>query len=132
MNYILCLLQQPTGTLIRKVPLCQRRQNLPKPQVQHPGQMDADRRGEGLNHGHCRTYSAITLKALLNNTLKCAEMRQTLLAGENEKNNPEEREYLTSRQSCAADKQMNHRDHLLFLQLFVGQLSNCRQTFLYF
>lgn len=119
-------------TLISKVPLRQQRQNLPKPQVQHPGQTVADRRGEGLNNGHCRTNSTMTLKALLDNTLKCAEICQTLLVGENEKNNPEEGEYPKARESCTADKKMNHRDHLLFLQLFVAQLSNCRQNSLYF
>lgn len=46
--------------------------------------------------------------------------------------NPDEGEYPTATESCAADKQMNHQDHLFFLQLFVAQLSNCRQTFLYF
>lgn len=46
-------------------------------------------------------------------------------------NNPEEEEHPSTRESCAGDKQMNHCDHLLFLQLFVAQVSNCRQAFLY-
>lgn len=71
--------------LISKVLLHQQRQNLPKPQVQLSKQMNADRR-EGQNNSRCRTYSATTLKALLNNTLKSAEMCQTFLVGENERN----------------------------------------------
>lgn len=86
----------------------------------------ADRRGEGLRNGHCRTYSATILKALLNNTLKCAQMCQTLLVGENEKNNPEDVENPAARELCTRQA---HQVHSVFLELFAVQLSNCRQTF---
>jgi len=68
----------------------------------------------------------MTLKTLLSNTLKRAEMCQTLLVGENEKTVLKKGEYPTARESCAADKQMNYQDRLLFVQPFVAQLSNCR------
>lgn len=95
------------------------------------GKMNADSREEGLSYNSFRPHSAM-MKVLLSNKLKCVERCQTLLVGENEikKKNQRtlEKGNIQQLESHTSDKQISCIEHLLFLQLFIAQLSKHRQT----